>query len=184
MASRVALAFQRFDRAEFRFCRYLNRSSGCSTIRVLFAAASWLGNGWFWYAWIVALPMLYGARGWLVSAQMVVTGAVGVLCYKAIKERAVRERPFITHAAISCAAAPLDRYSFPSGHTMHAVAFGMLLTSAFPEWGLLVATFSLLVALSRVVLGLHYPTDVAAGALLGGALAAASLLVAGSVAVA
>jgi undecaprenyl-diphosphatase len=183
MDSRVALAFQRFDQAEFRFCRYLNRSSGYSTIRAFFGAISWLGNGWFWYAWIAALPFLYGARGWVVSGQMVVAGGIGVLLYKLIKERAVRERPFITHTAISCAAAPLDRYSFPSGHTLHAVSFSMLLTSAFPEWGPTVAAFAGLVALSRVVLGLHYPTDVAAGALLGGTIATASRLIADSLSI-
>lgn len=178
MDSRIALAFQRFDQAELRFCRYLNRPSGFAAIRTLFRTVSWLGNGWIWYAWIAALPFLYGRHGWLVSAQMAVTGGIGVLIYKLIKERAVRERPFITHTAIHCAAAPLDRYSFPSGHTLHAVSFSMLLTSAFPEWGALVAAFSLLVALSRVVLGLHYPTDVAAGALLGGTLATLSLMLA------
>jgi undecaprenyl-diphosphatase len=173
MESRVALAFQRFDRAELRFCRYLNRSSAYATVRGFFGCISWLGNGWFWYTLILAMPFL--ASGSQASLQMAVTGAVGVGLYKLIKQRAVRERPFITHPAINCAAAPLDRYSFPSGHTLHAVSFTWIAASYHPAWAAPLVVFTLLVALSRVILGLHYPTDVAAGAVLGGALALTSL---------
>ena len=171
MDSRVALAFQRIDRAELKFCRYLNSSSGFVAVRTLFRIVSWLGDGWIWYALIASLPLIYGAEGWVAGTQMALTGACGVALYKLVKRRAVRERPFITHPAISCAAAPLDRYSFPSGHTLHAVSFTMLMASHFPEWSPLLIAFAALVALSRVVLGLHYPTDVAAGALLGGGIA-------------
>jgi undecaprenyl-diphosphatase len=130
---------------------------------------------WFWYALIAALPMAYGVDGLTPAVQMILTGAVGVAFYKLIKTRAVRERPYITHAAIECVAAPLDRYSFPSGHTLHAVSFTLLAAHYFPALGAPLAAFALAVALSRVVLGLHYPTDVAAGALLGGLLALGSL---------
>lgn len=172
---RAALAFQRFDRAELELCRRLNRSSRVSAVRRLFGVVSWLGNGWLWYALIVLMPLLYGRPGWLAAAHLVLTGAAGVLLYKTIKNRAVRERPYITHTAIECAAAPLDRYSFPSGHTLHAVSFTALTTHYVPEWFAPLALFALLVALSRVILGLHYPSDVAAGAALGGAIGAVSL---------
>jgi undecaprenyl-diphosphatase len=175
MARRFNLAFARFDAAELGFCRYLNRSSRSSLVRESFRAASWLGDGWLWYALLLALPLLYGADGLRASLHMLATAVVGLLLYKLIKGRAVRERPYITHSAIECASAPLDRYSFPSGHTLHAVCFTLVTTSHFPEWtGPLVLVASL-IALSRVVLGLHYPTDVAAGAVLGGALGFASL---------
>lgn len=173
MGTRIATAFAHFDRAELRFCRYLNRSSGLPTPRAFFHAVSRLGDGWVWYALILSQVLLPGRA--LVAAHLALTGAIGILAYKLIKRYAVRERPFITHPAINCAAAPLDRYSFPSGHTLHAVCFAVLGAHYLPELAVPLAGFAVLVALSRVVLGLHYPTDVAAGALLGGGLALASL---------
>jgi undecaprenyl-diphosphatase len=172
------LTFARFDSAELQVCRYLNRSSRSAAVRQLFRAVSWLGDGWFWYALMLALPLVYGLEGLQASAHMVLTATVGVVLYKLIKNRAVRERPYITHSAIECASAPLDRYSFPSGHTLHAVSFTLLATSYFPEWTGALATIALLIAFSRVILGLHYPTDVAAGAVLGASLALSSSLLA------
>ena len=178
MARRLDLAFTRFDAAELRFCRYLNRSSRSSLVRESFRAVSWLGDGWIWYALLLALPVVHGLEGLQASLQMTVTAAISLVLYKLIKNRAVRERPYITHSAIECASAPLDRYSFPSGHTMHAVCFTLLVTSYFPEWTSALVTLTALIALSRVILGLHYPTDVAAGALLGGSLGMTSVLLA------
>jgi len=178
MGTRLATAFAHFDRAELGFCRWLNRSSGLPTPRAFFHAVSRLGDGWLWYALILSQLLLPG--GGFAAAHLALTGLAGLAVYKLIKRHAVRERPFITHPAISCAAAPLDRYSFPSGHTLHAVSFALLGSHYLPELALPLAAFAGLVALSRVVLGLHYPTDVAAGALMGGGIAFASLQVAGS----
>lgn len=72
----------------------------------------------------------------------------------------------MTHSTISLAAAPLDRYSFPSGHTLHAVSFAWQASMHFPELGWALIPLAALIAASRVVLGLHYPTDVLVGAVI------------------
>jgi len=157
----------RFDHAEYRLCRRLNRGVEHAWVRVFFKTASRLGDGVIWYALMLALPLLYGDEGLRVAAIMLATGAVGLALYKFLKRTFVRERPFIRHAGISLAGAPLDRYSFPSGHTLHAVAFTWLAVAAFPVLGFVLLPLALAIAASRVVLGLHYPTDVLVGALLG-----------------
>ena len=157
----------RFDHAEYRLCRRLNRGVQHTWVRVFFKIASRLGDGVIWYALMLALPLLYGAEGLRVAAIMLATGAVGLALYKFLKRTFVRERPFIRHAGISLAGAPLDRYSFPSGHTLHAVAFTWMAVAAFPALGIVLLPLALAIAASRVVLGLHYPMDVLVGALLG-----------------
>lgn len=163
------------DRLELRLCRALNRTSNLAAIRHPFSLVSRLGDGWFWYGLVALLVMLRGSAGLLPALHVLLTGLTGVVIYKLIKQTAVRERPYITHSAINCACAALDRYSFPSGHTLHAVSFTLMLTHYVPEWWPMLVVFSTLVAASRIILGLHYPTDVAAGGLIGGVLATVSL---------
>ena len=140
-------------------------------MRRLFQVVSRLGDGVLWYALLLALPVLRGRAGVRPALVMALTGLAGVALYKLLKRTLVRERPFITHSRISLHGAPLDRYSFPSGHTLHAVAFTWQAVAHFPELGWVLVPFTSLVAASRVVLGLHYPTDVLVGAALGGMLA-------------
>lgn len=167
-------AWQRFDRLEQSLCLRVNRGCRSRPIRALFAAVSRLGDGGLWYALMLALAAS-GETGARIAAQMGVTAIVGVLLYSQLKRRLVRERPYVAHAGIELGTAPLDRYSFPSGHTLHAVCFSTLAIAHVPALAWPLVPFALLVAASRVVLGLHYPTDVAAGAALGGALAGSSL---------
>ena len=95
-----------------------------------------------------------------------------------VKDRLVRERPYIGQRGIECLTAPLDRYSFPSGHTLHAVLFTIILLAHLPALTAALLPLVFLIALSRVVLGLHYPTDVIAGAAIGLLLAIVSIRVA------
>jgi undecaprenyl-diphosphatase len=175
MASRSARLFRRVDAYEHRLCRSLNRGCHRPAIRDLFVVVSRLGDGLVWYLLVLLPPVVYGDAGLKPAIVMAATGIVGVGLYKLLKQRLVRERPYITFAGIRAGTAPLDRYSFPSGHTLHAVSFTLLATAYFPALGWVLVPFATLVAASRVVLGLHYPTDVLAGALVGTALAGGAL---------
>lgn len=169
--------FRRFDAAELGLCMRFNQWSRREAVRRVFAVISRLGDGVLWYVLILTMPLLHGVDGLRWCLQFSITGMLGVLTYKSIKQRWVRERPFISHLGIRAGVAPLDRYSFPSGHTLHAVCFATLFCVYLPFMAWLVIPFALLVALSRVVLGMHYPTDVAVGATLGLLLAWLSIIV-------
>jgi len=106
---------------------------------------------------------------------MITAGRVGTFIYKWLKGAPERPRPYQACPSICCLTAPLDRFSFPSGHTLHAVVFSAVVTAYYPALGWLVWPFTALVALSRLVLGLHCVSDVLVGALLGGTIAALSL---------
>lgn len=168
--------FNRIDQAEYAWCLRLNRSCQRRSLRDFFATISRLGDGVFWYVLVLSLPLIYGEVAVLPALRMAVVGFTGVALYKYLKSRLIRERPYISLIGIVPGTKALDRYSFPSGHTLHAVAFTTLIVASFPELAWLCVPFAALVAMSRVVLGLHYPTDVAAGALIGSGLAGLSML--------
>ncbi len=165
----------RVDAAEFGLCMRFNRGAAFALPRRIFQVASRLGDGIVWVVLLAVLPLLYGSAALRPVLTMALTGAIGVLLYAFLKRVFVRERPFMTHAAIDRAAAPLDRYSFPSGHTLHAVCFSWQASAHFPELVWILLPLAALIAASRVVLGLHYPSDVLAGAAIGAGLAAVSL---------
>jgi undecaprenyl-diphosphatase len=171
--------FTRLNQWEAGMCRRCNQLARISGVRRYFAVSSRLGDGLAWYALLVLLPVILGPSALQPVVHMAGTSLAAIVAYKAIKLALGRERPFAALSAVEALVPALDRYSFPSGHTMHAVAFSVMVAQYYPALLVVVLPFALSVALSRVVLGLHYPTDVLAGAALGAAIARASLTLVG-----
>jgi undecaprenyl-diphosphatase len=169
--TKTADAFRRADELELNLCQDSIRWCTKAGLIPFFRTISRLGDGALWYTLMLAIT----AYDLPTGLMFIITGLLFTLTYKSLKHSLIRERPFITHQSITSAAPVLDRYSFPSGHTLHAVGFTLLLAGTFPTLAFIVLPFTFLVALSRVVLGLHYPTDVIAGAIIGTILASFSL---------
>lgn len=157
-----------------RLCHAASRWAARRGVHQSFAVISRLGDGHAWYGLMAILAICAGGRGLHAALQMAGTGFVAWLLYRTLKRRIRRPRPFRTHPAVVARAAPLDEYSFPSGHTLHAVSFSIVAVGWFPMLALALIPFTVLIAMSRVVLGLHYPSDVIAGALIGTVLGLAS----------
>ena len=175
-----SLTHQGFDRLAVLEHAWLARINGERLPRWevgVLRLASRLGDGLFWYALMLALLATHGWAAFAPVLQMIVAGLTGTLVYKWLKGATGRPRPYQACPAICCLGAPLDRFSFPSGHTLHAIVFSLVATAHYPALGWLVWPFTALVAASRLVLGLHYLSDVLAGALVGAAIAGLTLAV-------
>lgn len=172
-----ALCFNRLMLWDRSLCISVNKASQIRALRVFFRAISRLGDGVFWYTVMMGILLTQGDDATIPVLTMLSAGLTGTLVYKWIKGKTLRPRPYEVHQDIWLTGRPLDRFSFPSGHTLHAVAFTVTGLSFYPELTLLLLPFTVLVAMSRVVLGLHYPSDVFAGASIGGLIATLYLLI-------
>jgi undecaprenyl-diphosphatase len=93
--------------------------------------------------------------------------ALDVSLYLLLKNLIKRDRPAAKIDYYQAWITPSDKFSFPSGHTAAAFVFAWLVWSFYPIFTLPLFVWASLVGLSRVLLGVHYPSDIIAGGVLG-----------------
>lgn len=133
----------------------------------IFRGASRLGD---WPLSVIVGLTLLVVHGWRPFAGWAVVSVLAVLLQKQLKNRWGRLRPCEQPTGPPQRAPIPDRGSFPSGHTLHAVMAAVVAASLLPAAAPVFLLLALVIATSRVVLGVHYPSDVLAGAALGGML--------------
>jgi undecaprenyl-diphosphatase len=170
-------AVERWADRDQRWTQALHGIVSAPAVIFILASASRLADGVLWYTLMLVLPAVGGVTGTGCAMQMAGVGVLNLAIYRYLKPRVCRPRPFVTCADVRPRAGVLDAYSFPSGHTLHAVAFSIVICYHYPSAAIILAPFTLIVCISRLVLGLHYPSDVVVGAAMGAATAALVLLV-------
>ncbi len=162
--------FKAFVAQEWHWCERANQRAQGTRWVPFFGFISRMGDGWVWYLLMLLLVVFGGALGTLAALHMAVLGLASLALYKLVKSLSKRPRPLVQRTGLHLTIRPLDEFSFPSGHTLHAVAFSLVACHYFPWLALLLVPLSLCIASSRVVLGLHYPSDVAAAIFMGAGL--------------
>jgi len=137
-------------RLDSNLCIAVNQTSQVRLIRDLFRLMSRLGDGLFWYSLMLLILLFEGSEGLLPVLHMALAGLSGTLLYKWLKGKTLRPRPFEVHQDIFMTGKPLDKFSFPSGHTLHAVVFGLVAINYYPALSFIIMPFVSMVALSRV----------------------------------
>ncbi len=140
-------------------------------LRLWMVAATRLGDGWLQLAGALAFPVA-GEHGRRVLGAALLSAAIASALVVCVKRRVRRPRPcelarapgFDVDAIFRF---PSDRFSFPSGHALNAFALASVLALGYPLAAPLAFFVAANVAASRVVLGLHWPSDVVAGAIVG-----------------
>jgi undecaprenyl-diphosphatase len=157
-------------RSDYRVMRSANNWVAPRWVRAYVISATRGGDGWLWYAMGVAILLFGGEHRFEALGAAGIAATLSIVLFVWLKRLAGRPRP--CHIEPHCWATllPPDKFSFPSGHTMtaFAVTIPMALFYADLTAGLLFCAFS--IAISRILLGMHFLSDVIAGALIGAAI--------------
>ena len=139
-------------------------------VRLYVMSATRGGDGWLWYAMGLAILILGGKTRFEALGAAGVSSALSIVLFQWLKRLTGRRRP--CHIQPHCWATllPPDQFSFPSGHTMTAFAVAMPLMLFYPTLTIGLLFCALSIAASRILLGMHFLSDVLAGALIGAGL--------------
>lgn len=159
---------QRMAAWEHGFCRNAGVLVSSAAVVALMRASSRVGD---WPLSVVVGLLLAVTHGPEAFVAYTLASVCGVGLQKQLKVRCARMRP-CEHPDGPPQRAPIpDVGSFPSGHTLHATMAAVVVAQLLPVLAMGFATVAILIGLSRVVLGVHYPSDVLAGATLGAVFA-------------
>ena len=157
--------------------RRINRWPAPRWIRLWMLCATRGGDGWLWYG-MGAVILLFGGddRVSAVAAAALAAGA-GVALFLRLKKLTGRKRPCAIEPHCWATLLPPDQFSFPSGHTITAFAVAVALSQFYPSLAIGLLFCAVSVATSRILLGMHFLSDVVAGAIIGTGLAFGSVYV-------
>jgi len=139
-------------------------------IRWWMIAATRAGDGWLWALCGLIVLASRGSQRYPALAAAALAVALNILVFRSVKRAVGRTRPCAIEPHCWATLLPPDRFSFPSGHSMTAFAVAVSLGHFYPLSLAVLLFCAVSVAVSRILLGMHFLTDVVAGSALGAAL--------------
>jgi undecaprenyl-diphosphatase len=158
------------SRRDYKLMHCVNQWRAPRWIRVWMLCATRGGDGWLWYAMGAAILIFGGPHRLYAVAAAFTSAGVGTLVFVFMKRAIGRRRPCAIEPHCWAKLLPPDQFSFPSGHSITAFACAVPFALFYPSlaMGVLFCAFS--IALSRILLGMHFLSDVLVGSAMGASL--------------
>ncbi|MDX2269878.1 MAG: phosphatase PAP2 family protein [Bryobacter sp.] len=152
---------------DHRLMRRVHNWPAPKWVRLWMICATRGGDGYLWFLLGVSSILFGGAEGTMAAAAGFLAVALGIVVFLWAKRLTGRKRPCHIEPHCWSTLLPPDQFSFPSGHTITAFAAITPLWLVFPEFRPALGFCAASVAVSRIVLGMHFLSDVVAGAVAG-----------------
>lgn len=177
MFQRSILALQWLADLDARLFLGLNSLHQRMQLETLVRFISFTGDGYLYALMGLILPLVFPEQGMTFLLASLLAFVIELPIYWVLKRSFRRRRPFKVVQAMSPVLKPSDEFSFPSGHTTAAFMIAGIISVCFPDVSALAYSWAALIGLSRVMLRVHFISDVLAGMLLGTVIAFFSLAV-------
>ena len=152
---------------DHRLMRRCNRWKAPRWVRLASLYATRAGDGWLWFVVAATILALGGEERFRAVAAGTLAAAIGVGLFLLLKKVTGRRRPCALERHCWATLLPPDQFSFPSGHTMTAFAVSVPVGLAYPLAAPWLMASAVLIAASRILLGMHFLSDVVVGSILG-----------------
>lgn len=159
--------FEYISHRDITLLRIINNSWNCKFLDIIMPSMTYLGSFPFMFIFCTVAFLLSSAmiHAMAIKAMISVTISTGI--GKILKVSVTRLRPFIKIPNLNIKKIDIDQYSFPSGHTTAAFSLAIIIALYFPMFGFITIPLAFCVGISRMYIGVHYPTDVIMGIFIG-----------------
>ena len=159
--------FEYISTNDINVLRIINNSWKCRFLDIIMPSMTYLGSFPFMFIFCTATFLFHIAmlHTMAITAMISITISTGI--GKILKVTVTRLRPFIKIPNLNIKKIGIDKYSFPSGHTTGAFSLAVIIALYYPIFGFITIPLALCVGISRIYIGVHYPTDVIVGIFIG-----------------
>lgn len=176
----VAQALLRYiTTGDYHLMRKVNSWRPPRWVRLWMICATRGGDGWLWYAMLFVVLLFGDDQKWRAVGSALLAAGSGIGLFLWLKRATGRKRPCAIATHCWATLLPPDQFSFPSGHTITAFAILLSVGWFYPGLQVGLGFCAVSIAASRILLGMHFLSDVVAGALLGALVGYCSVLVVG-----